>query len=87
MHPFLGKDATVTLILDKATWHHRLTEETTSPKRSCKKPMIIIWMDRHGLPFSENMTKDELLEVALDDLSTKCYVVDEVAAKQNVQIL
>ena len=37
--------------------------------------------------FSENMTKCELLQVALDDLSTKCYVVDEVAAKHNVQIL
>jgi hypothetical protein len=34
LHPFLGKDATVTVILDNATWHNRLTEETMLPKRS-----------------------------------------------------
>ena len=87
MHPFLGKDVTVALILGNATWHNRLTEETTPPKRSWKKQMIINWLDRHDLPFSENMTKAELLEVALDNLSTKRYVVGEVAVKYNAQIL
>ena len=87
IHSFLGKDARVSLILDNATWHNRLTEETTPPKRSWKKQVIINWLDRHDLPFSENMTKAELLEVALDNLPPKRYIVDEVAAKHNVQIL
>jgi hypothetical protein len=87
MHPFLGKDATVTLILDNATWHNRLAEETMPPKRSWKKQLIINWMDKHDLPFTGNMTKAELLELAFDNLPSKRYVVDEVAAKNDVQIL
>ena len=87
MHPFLGKDATVTLILDNATWHNRLTEETMPPKRSWKKQLIINWLDKHDLPFTDNMKKAELLEVAFDNLPSKRYVVDEVAAKHDVQIL
>ena len=87
MHPFLGKDATVALILDNARWHNRLTEETMPPKRSWKKQPIINWLDKHDLPFSDNMTKAKLLEVALDNLTPKRYVVDEVAEKHNVQIL
>jgi len=87
IHSFLGKDATVTLILDNATWHNRLTEETMPPKRSWKKQMIINWLDKHDLPFSDNMTKAELFEVALENLPPKRYVVDEVAAKYNVQLL
>ncbi|CAF1609520.1 unnamed protein product, partial [Didymodactylos carnosus] len=83
----LGKDATVTLILDNATWHNRLTEETMPPKRSWKKQLIINWLDKHDLPFTDNMTKAELLEVAFDNLPSKRYVVDEVAAKNDVQIL
>ena len=87
IHPFLGKDAKVSLILDNAIWHNRLTEETTPPKRSWTKHLIINWLDRHDLPFAENMTKAELLEVALDNLPSKRYIVDEVATKHNVQIL
>jgi hypothetical protein len=87
MHPFLGKDAIVTLILDNATWHNRLTEETMPPKRSWKKQLIINWLDKHDLPFTDNMTKAELVEVAFDNLPSKRYVVDEVAAKNDVQIL
>ena len=57
------------------------------PKRSWRKQLIIDWLDRHDLPFSNNMTKAELLELALDNLPPKSYVVDEVAARHNVQIL
>jgi len=87
IHSFLGKGATVTLILDNATWHNRLTEEKMPPKRLWKKQMIINWLDKHDLPFSDNMTKAELLELAFDNLPPKRYVVDEVAAKHDVQIL
>jgi hypothetical protein len=87
MHPFLGRDVTVTLILDNATWHNRLTEETMPPKRSWKKQLIINWLEKHDLPFADNMTKAELLEVAFDNLPSKRYVVDEVATKNDVQIL
>ena len=75
------------LILDNATWHNRLTEETMPPKRSWRKQLIIDWLHRHDLRFSENMTKAELLELAFDNLPPKRYVVDEVAARHNVQIL
>lgn len=83
----LGKGATTWLVLDNATWHNRLTEETKPPKRSWRKQLIIDWLDRHDLPFSNNMTKAELLEVAFDNLPPKRYVVDEVAARHDVKIL
>jgi hypothetical protein len=57
------------------------------PKRSWRKQLIIDWLDRHDLPFSNNMTKAELLELAFDNLPPKRYVVDEVAARHNVQIV
>jgi hypothetical protein len=87
IHPFLGKDATVNLILDNATWHNRLTEETMPPKRSWKKQLIMNWLDKHDLPFTDNMTKAELFQVAFNNLPSKRYVVGEVAAKHDVQIL
>lgn len=83
----LGTGATTWLVLDNATWHNRLTEETMPPKRSWRKQLIIDWLDRHDLLFSDNMTKAELLELAFDNLPPKRYVVDEVAARHNVQIL
>ena len=83
----LGQTATIWLILDNATWHNRLTEKTTPSKRAWRKQLIIDWLDRHDLPFSDKMTKAELLELAFDNLPPRRYVVDEVAARHNVQIL
>lgn len=83
----LGKGVTIWLILDNATGHNRLTQETTPPKRAWRKQLIIDWLDRHDLPSSDKMTKAELLELAFDNLPPKRYVVDEVAARHNVQIL
>ena len=49
--------------------------------------MIINWLDKHDLSFSDNMTQAELFQFALANRPPKRYVVDEVAAKLNVQIL
>lgn len=57
------------------------------PKRSWKKQLIVNWLDKQELPFTNSMTKAELLEIAFDNLPLKRYIVDEVAAKNDVQIL
>lgn len=69
------------------TWHNRLTEETMPPKRSWKKQLIINGFEKQEIPFTDHMKKAELLEIALNNLLQKRYVVDEVAAKSYVQIL
>jgi hypothetical protein len=83
----LGKDAKIVLVIDNATWHNRLTNDTTPPKRSWRKEAIIRWLSNHNIVFPEKVVKAELLEIALNNLPEKKYEIDEAAKKYNVGIL
>jgi len=75
------------MVLDNATWHNQLTEETKPPKRSWRKELIVDWLKRHSVSVPIKATKAELLELCFDNLPAKRYVVDEVAGKHNINIL
>lgn len=77
----------IVLIIDNATWHNQLTEDTTPPKRAWRKELIIQWLINHKISVPIKATKAELLLLAFDNLPPKRYVVDEVAKKYNVGIL
>ena len=75
------------LVLDNATWHNRLTEDTMPPKRSWRKEPIRDWLRRHRITLPEKATKAVLLELAFDNLPEKRYIVDEAAAAYDINIL
>ena len=83
----VGKRVKAVLVIDNAPWHNRLTEDTMPPKRSWRKELIVGWLRRQNVPVPIKATKAELLELAFDNLPAKRYVVDEVAAKHNIDIL
>ncbi|CAF1317437.1 unnamed protein product, partial [Rotaria sp. Silwood1] len=83
----LGKGTKIILVIDNATWHSRLTNDTTPPKRSWRKEAIIRWLKSHNIVVPEKAVKAELLEIALDNLPPKKYEIDEAAKKYNVGIL
>ncbi|CAF4121195.1 unnamed protein product [Rotaria sp. Silwood2] len=83
----LGKGTKMILVIDNATWHSRLTNDTTPPKRSWRKEAIIRWLKSHNIVVPEKAVKAELLEIALDNLPPKKYEIDEAAKKYNVGIL
>jgi hypothetical protein len=86
-YPFLGNHTKVFLVLDNATWHNRLTEDTMPPKRSWRKELIIDWLKRNRVSIPIKATKAVLLQIAFANLPEKRYVVDEVAMEYNINIL
>ncbi|CAF3202178.1 unnamed protein product [Rotaria sp. Silwood2] len=83
----LEKDAKIVLVIDNATWHNRLTQDTAPPKRSWRKEAIIQWLNRHNIVVPVKAVKAELLEIAFNNLPEKKYEIDEAAKKYNVGIL
>ena len=83
----VGPATKVAMILDNATWHNRLTDETTPPNRSWRKEFIIEWLRRHNVPLPVKATKAELMELAFSNLPEKRYVTDELPAKYNIVVL
>ena len=75
------------MVLDNATSRNRLTDDTTPPKRSWHKKLIIEWLRRHNVPLPVKAIKAELIELEFSKLPEKRYVTDELAAKYNIAIL
>ena len=83
----VGPVTKVAMVLDNATWHNRLTDDTTPPKRSWHKELIIEWLRRHNVSLPVKATKAELIELAFSNLPEKRYVTDELVAKYNIAVL
>ncbi len=75
------------LIINNATWHNQLTEDTIPPKRAWRKDLIMQWLVNHNIRVPFKDTKAELLVVALDNLPPKRYVIGEASKKYDVNIL
>ena len=84
---FVGSGMKGVIVLDNATWHNRRTDETTPPKRSCRKELIIEWLRCHNIPLPAKPKKAELMELAFSNLPEKHYVTDELAAKYSIALL
>jgi len=84
---YVGNDVNIVLVIDNATWHNRLTDDTTPPKRAWRKEVISQWLIRHNITVPVKATKAELLELAFGNLPEKRYLVNEAARKYNVGIL
>ncbi|CAF2200339.1 unnamed protein product [Rotaria magnacalcarata] len=81
------KNAKITIIIDHATWHNRLTPESQPPKRLWRKSQLLDWLTTRNIKYETSMTKAELMEVAFKNLPCRQYAMDNLAGKHYVEIL
>ncbi|CAF4243867.1 unnamed protein product, partial [Rotaria magnacalcarata] len=55
-----GPNDRICIIIDNATWHSELTDDTKPAKRAWRKSEIQQWLIRHRIHFDPIMTKAEL---------------------------
>lgn len=84
---YVGQHAKIVLVIDNATWHNQLTEDTIPPKRAWRKDLVAQWLTNHNIRVPFKATNAQLLMLAFDNLQPKRYVVDDAARKYNVDIL
>ncbi|CAF4780937.1 unnamed protein product [Rotaria socialis] len=82
-----GPNDRICIIIDNATLHSELTDDTKPAKRAWRKSEIQQWLIRHRIHFDPIMTKAELLELASISRPAKRYKVDEVAKQFDVEIV
>ena len=82
-----GPNRRICIVIDNATWHNELTDETKPPKRSWRKLEVEAWLREHRIEFDVDFKKSELLDRAFNDLPPRKFKVDEVAKKFDVEIL
>lgn len=82
-----GPDRRLSIVIDNATWHNELTNETKPPKRSWRKSDVQTWLREHRLHYDLEMKKAELLNIAFTNLPPKKYKVDVVAKTFGVEII
>lgn len=74
-------------MIDNATWHNKLTEDSVPPERAWQKSELQLWLTNQGLSFDLACTKAELLLVAFQNLPPKKYLTNVAAAEFNVEIV
>ncbi|CAF4265092.1 unnamed protein product, partial [Rotaria sp. Silwood2] len=69
----------ITIIIDNASWHREVTDDTKPPQCLWGKQMIVNWLDDHNILYVDDISKAELLQLAYENLPKKKYKVDEEA--------
>lgn len=73
------------VIMDNASYHS--IEKEKQPTSSWTKPAIIAWLQKHSIPFEDNLLKPELLYIAKCNKKPKTYVVDELLREHGHEVL
>jgi hypothetical protein len=63
------------LVIDNATWHSELTENSKPFRRMMRKDRRIDWLENDELQFDSTLKKSELLEIAFNNKTRKEYKV------------
>ena len=77
----------IAIIIDNATWHNELVNETEPPKRSWLKDQLQKWLEEHGIIYDTKLKKAELLEIASANVPSKRYKTNAVANVSNVELV
>ena len=77
----------IAIIIDNATWHNELVDETKPPKRSCRNDQLQKWLERHGMIYDTKLKKAELLEIVSANVPPKRYKTNTVANVFNVELV
>ena len=59
-----GSIPRIAIVIDNATWHNELVDETELPKRLWRKDQLQKWLEEHGIIYDTKLKKAELLEIA-----------------------
>ncbi|CAF5048130.1 unnamed protein product [Rotaria sp. Silwood1] len=71
----------ITIIIDNASWHRELTDDTKPPQRSWRKQRIANWLQNHNILYADDISKAELLQLAYENLPKRKYKADMFAEK------
>ncbi|CAF0790839.1 unnamed protein product [Rotaria sordida] len=82
-----GKKEKICIVIDNATWHSQLTDASKIPLRSWNKNQIRQWLIDHSVPFIDQYSKSELLELSYAYAPEKEYIVDETAKQFDIEII
>ena len=82
-----GPTPRIGIIIDNATWHNELTEDSKPPKWWWRKDQIQQWLIEHKVKFDPKLTKAELLEIALHHVPPKQYKTNVAAIEYDIQIV
>ncbi|CAF4824568.1 unnamed protein product [Rotaria sp. Silwood2] len=85
--PFQGSEQKICLVLDNALWHNKQTEFSRIPSRSWNKAQVYDWLTKHNVPYFDQYSKAELIELSRANAPPKQYITDEVAAEFDIEIL
>jgi hypothetical protein len=84
---YKGNARSITVIIDNASWHREVTDDTKPPQRSWRKQKIANWLHDHNILYANDISKAELLQLAYENLPQKKYKVDEEAKMYRINIL
>jgi hypothetical protein len=84
---YKGNAPSITIIIDNASWHREVTDNTKPPQRSWRKQRIANWLDDRNISYANDISKAELLQLAYKNLPQKRYKVDEEAKMYRINIL
>ncbi|XP_072400847.1 uncharacterized protein [Diabrotica undecimpunctata] len=83
IRPELAKRSVI--VMDNDSFHSRRIDKSPTP--ATKKGEIQGWLNRHGIAFTEDMIKAELLTLVNINKPTERYVIDEMAASKEHYVL
>ncbi|CAC5379118.1 unnamed protein product [Mytilus coruscus] len=75
------------IVMDNAPYHSHLVPESRVPNTGSRKPEILAWLDRNNIDYPENAIKAELLEFVKQNKPRPKYVIDELAAEHDHEVL
>ena len=77
----------IAIIIDSATGHNELVDETEPPKRSWRKDQLQKWLEEHGIIYDTKLKKAELLEIVPANVPPKRYKTNAVTNVSNVELV
>ncbi len=74
------------IIMDNAACHNILSYHS-APTPKCKKEKIRCWLEKNGIPLSDDCLKAEMVGILNKMAPSPTYVLDEIAAEYGHEIL
>ena len=75
------------IVLDNASYHNSVTEETKTPNMNTRKQDMRDWLTQQGVHFDEKDTKKILYELIKNNKPSKKYVTDDLARRAGHVVL
>jgi transposase len=76
-----------TIVIDNASYHSVLTDDSRTPTTATKKDDIRLWLRDRRIDFTDDMLKGELLEIVRRNKPRPRYIIDELAMEAGHKVL